>query len=143
MRRRPALAPLPLVLLFVPVLVAAEGTAAAQSAVEPPPAATSPAPPPADPTPPPPAAVTPVAPMVPADPAAQPPQAGAAQPPAFTVAETAPVPAPPPRPTPFYRKDWFWGGVAVVGIVALIVIFSRGSSSIDKPDTTLGDMRAF
>jgi hypothetical protein len=139
MRRRPTLAPLILFALLVPALVTVSGDAAAQSALEPPPAGTAP---PADPTaPPPPGTVAPVAPLAPATP---PPAAGAPQPSSFAVLETAPVPAPQPQPTPFYRKHWFWGAVAVVAITAVvIVVFSRGSSGIATPSTTLGDMRAF
>jgi hypothetical protein len=78
--------------------------------------------------------------------------------PALEAADTAPTTAQPlpaaqpqvvqgpltPRPEPFYRKPWFWGGVAALCLVAAIVgTFTLGSSEAPTPQTTLGDMHAF
>ena len=83
-------------------------------------------------------------------------QAPAAPPPPALAPTLAPEPAaalppltldqgPPPRPghVPFYRKDWFWGGVGVLVLTAVVLLFSAGSSNPPTPTTTLGDMRAF
>jgi hypothetical protein len=89
---------------------------------------------------------------------AAPAPAPAAPPPALEAGDTAPTAAQPlpaaqpqvvqgpltPRPEPFYRKPWFWGGVAAIFLVAAIVgTFTLGSSEAPTPQTTLGDMHAF
>lgn len=96
----------------------------------------------------------------PAPPAFAPAASGAAPAPAPTLeaGDTAPTLAQPlpaaqpqvvqgpltPRPEPFYRKPWFWGGVAALFLVAAIVgTFTLGSSEAPTPQTTLGDMHAF
>ena len=84
-------------------------------------------------------------------PAATPPPGATAPVPTLTPEPPAALPAltldqgPPPRPgnVPFYRKDWFWGGVGVLVLTAVILLFSAGSSNPATPSTTLGDMRAF
>ena len=48
-----------------------------------------------------------------------------------------------PGTSPFYRKDWFWGGVGLVVLTAVILLFSAESWNPATPTTTLGDMRAF
>lgn len=49
-----------------------------------------------------------------------------------------------PRPEPFYRKPWFWGGVAALCLTAAIVgTFALGNSEAPTPRTTLGNMHAF
>lgn len=78
--------------------------------------------------------------------------------PTLEAADTAPTTAQPlpaaqprlvqgpltPRPQPFYRKPWFWGGVAALFLVSAIVgTFTLGSSEAPTPQTTLGDMHAF
>jgi hypothetical protein len=118
--RRPGLASLvaPLALL---VAVAGAGTAAAQTATAPPPP-----PPPVEPLAPPPTGASPAAPL-----------------PAPT--EPALVAAPPaPAQQPFYSKPWFWSLVGLVVVTGVVIaLVSNSSSGVAKPDTTLGDMRAF
>ncbi|HMF44567.1 MAG TPA: hypothetical protein VKQ32_28025 [Polyangia bacterium] len=116
------------------------------------------APPPATSPPPatPPAATTPPA---PADaPQAAPGAAAAApvQPLPYTMAPE-PAAAPPlqlterspqgqllPEPEPFYRKTWFWFTVgAVIGTVAVIILWNLHSNSNGPPNTTYGNMNAF
>jgi hypothetical protein len=59
----------------------------------------------------------------------------AAPPPAVTA---------PAQPEAFYQKPWFW---AVAGVVVLtatfLLVVAATSSSTPKPNTVLGDMRAF
>jgi len=55
----------------------------------------------------------------------------------------APVP-PARRPVPFYRKEWFWGAVAVVVVTGIVVtVLALGSGDPATPSTKLGDMNAF
>jgi hypothetical protein len=76
----------------------------------------------------------------------------------LTTAPTlTPEPAPPPplaldlpaqpnaagRPTPFYRKDWFWGALGLAVLTTAVILVSIASSGTDTPTTTLGNMRAF
>jgi hypothetical protein len=119
--------------LALSAFVLLAGTAGAQTT--PPPAAPPPvaplesgdtAPPPGTP---PPGAVAPVTPV---------PSATALEAP-FTVA-----PAPPPRPRPFYRTQWFWGAVGaavIVGIIVTTIVLASGDPS--APNTRLGDKSAF
>jgi hypothetical protein len=89
---------------------------------------------------------------------APPPAPAPAPPPAFEAADTAPAAGAPlpaaqpqiiqgpltPRPEPFYRKPWFWGGVAALLLTAAIVgSLTLGSTEAPTPRTTLGDMHAF
>lgn len=49
-----------------------------------------------------------------------------------------------PRAEPFYRKPWFWGGVAGLLLTAAILgTLTIGPSDAPTPQTKLGDMRAF
>jgi len=51
---------------------------------------------------------------------------------------------PAPWPEPFYRKTWFWFAVgAVIGTVAIIVLWNLGSNDNGPPKTTYGNMNAF
>jgi hypothetical protein len=94
----------------------------------------------------------PVAPPPPAPGASAPPAPSLAPPPATAPGVTAglavePVPPPgadltQPRP-PFYRKPWFWGAVGVAVLTGVIILVAVSASGNPKPDTTLGDMRAF
>jgi hypothetical protein len=54
------------------------------------------------------------------------------------------APPPPPRRVPFYQRHWFWGAVGVV-VVTGMILFAVALSNADpvKPQTRLGDMRAF
>jgi hypothetical protein len=119
------------------------GTAAAQ--------ATAPAPQPTPPlesgdTAPPPGSAPAAAPSAPVSPLAPP----AAAAPAVAV-EPAPiaaplvVPAPPaPRHVPIYRRNWFWGAIGVVVATGVVVLaLTLANQGPQKPDTRLGDMRAF
>lgn len=111
------------------VLIAVGGEARAADAPE------------SDPTPP---AITPVAPALEAGDTA--PTAAAPAPaleaqPTFVDPVTEPLA---PRPQPFYRKPWFWGGVAALCLTAAIVgTLALGNGEAPTPRTTLGDMHAF
>lgn len=52
-------------------------------------------------------------------------------------------PNPAGRPTPFYRKDWFWGALGLAVLTTAVILVSVASSGTDTPTTTLGNMRAF
>lgn len=124
-------------LLVFGAFALAGGPAHAQATTPPPPAAppletgdTAP-PPGAPPTP----EVQPV-----------PPLPGLAPPPSTAVV-TAPGLTPPPpavRRRPIYREDWFWAAVGVVLITgAIVTFFALRDPDPAKPQTELGDMRAF
>jgi hypothetical protein len=82
-----------------------------------------------------------------------------APPPAVPVSPLSPVPAaapaaveaplivpppPAPRERPFYRRDWFWGAVAVVVATGIVVLaLTLNNADPVTPNTRLGDMRAF
>jgi hypothetical protein len=131
------------------LIVAASGAAAAQTSPPPatatPPAAVVPVPPPPPPsleagdTAPPGAAkvdtvdplhAPPLTPAQAAEMSATPPLVG-------------PAPAA-PRHTPFYRKEWFWGAVALVAVTSIVVAtLTLGAGDPSTPSTKLKDMRAF
>jgi hypothetical protein len=128
---------------------------AAARAQTPPPATT----PPAQPTPPPivtppPAgdAVVPLGQLPPPAESAPPAMPGAAPPPPqasppyapSAAIAIAPVPAPLPPDRPFYKKRWFWGAVGVFVVTGLVIGYAvTRDGGPSKPNTTLGDMRAF
>lgn len=166
MRRRPGEAGAParargaltgLSLLIVGMVVASAGTVHAQTAPPPavppgaaaPPPATAPAaPPPAAATAPsleagdtaPPGAIEPLAP-------AQAPSPTLAPPPPAPPGIASPLVSPTPparRPAPFYRREWFWGTVAVLVVTAVVVtVLTLGTGDPETPKTKLGDMHAF
>jgi hypothetical protein len=66
-----------------------------------------------------------------------------AAPPLVLTARTEPAPSA-PHEQPFYFELWFWAAVgAVVGAVAVIVLWNIASNGNGPPGTTFGNMHAF
>src|SRR5436190_9127556 len=61
--------------------------------------------------------------------------------PALQLTERSPQGQPLPEAEPFYRKTWFWFTVgAVIGTVAVIILWNLHSNDNGPPNTTYGNM---
>ncbi|HET6284709.1 MAG TPA: hypothetical protein VFH73_27380 [Polyangia bacterium] len=80
-----------------------------------------------------------VTPLPPGNPPTAAPPPPAPEPPAPPIAVDAAAP-PAERDPPFYKRQWFWGGLFVVGVTTLMIMAVSGGPGM--PTTTLGNMRA-